>query len=756
MTNLEIIEACLPQIPPDALEYDQWLQVGSAIKHEGGTVEVWDNWSKADRRYRPNDCVRRWNNLSKGAAPVTVATVVKLCQDNGGTPPRTEYTSGDGDQNAPIPMDSAVFFEVKKDTAIIRREWLEIEPLPPADTDKTGPQELTEYLQALFQRDEYVGYVTESFLSEPNKDGKQIWLPGKGIYNTTAGELIQSLQQQTDISWVIGDNEPDAGAWIRFNPLDGKGVSDSNVTDYRFALVESDDIPINEQWSIYRKLELPIAALVHSGGKSLHAIVRIEAADYKEYQKRVDILYDICKKNGLSIDRKNRNPSRLSRLPGVDRHGVRQRLVGTNIGKESWAEWLDWIQAQNDDLPDVETLSDIWGDIPELSPCLISGVLRKGHKMLVSGPSKAGKSFLLLQLVAAIAEGRKWLFWQCERGRVLYVNLELDRASCLHRLRDIYNGMGITSPHVDNIDVWNLRGKSLPMNELAPRLIRRAAKRAYSAVIIDPIYKVITGDENSADQMAKFCNQFDKICAELKCSVIYCHHHSKGDQGQKKAQDRASGSGVFARDPDALIDMVELDIEPERRKEIKYKYQVAALQQHLDDVSPKWRDKMDMEDAERLETLIGFARQVSPDADKINSAELMAAEQMSGWKIGGILREFPTFPDKFAFFRYPLHKTGPEVDMLLQDCRAVGDPRPPMSKGERAAVGKETAQKRHEESVTATRMAYDALNDGRRAVTTARVAEYLEISERSARRRLIAAGFTQPEGTKGIWVPENE
>ena len=41
------------------------------------------------------------------------------------------------------------------------------------------------------------------------------------------------------------------------------------------------------------------------------------------------------------------------------------------------------------------------------------------------------------------------------------------------------------------------------MDKLAPKLIRRAMKKDYLAIIIDPIYKVITGDENSADQMAK-------------------------------------------------------------------------------------------------------------------------------------------------------------------------------------------------------------------------------------------------------------
>ena len=73
----------------------------------------------------------------------------------------------------------------------------------------------------------------------------------------------------------------------------------------------------------------------------------------------------------------------------------------------------------------------------EVSPCLIDGILRKGHKMLISGPSKAGKSFLQIELCIAIAEGKKWLQWNCAQGRVMYVNLELDRASCLHRFKAV-------------------------------------------------------------------------------------------------------------------------------------------------------------------------------------------------------------------------------------------------------------------------------------------------------------------------------
>jgi hypothetical protein len=59
--------------------------------------------------------------------------------------------------------------------------------------------------------------------------------------------------------------------------------------------------------------------------------------------------------------------------------------------------------------------------------------------------------------------------------------------------------------------------------------------------------------------MGEFFNYLDHVCKKLGVSVICCHHHSKGGQAQKSSIDRASGSGVFARDPDALMDMIRID-----------------------------------------------------------------------------------------------------------------------------------------------------------------------------------------------------
>lgn len=642
----DIIEV-LEHLDPAVLTYQEWLNVGMALKLEGYSVDTWDSWSKKDSRYRHGECLRKWNGFHGHGSPVTAGTIVQLAKDYGWIP----EAGHELDWDALIKSD---------DYAIVDKNWLEVlEVTEPGET-WDAVNDLVKYLETLFEAGENVGYVTESWEKSDDKGAR--WLPQRGNWDRTAGQLIELLNQcKGDIGAVLGDYNPNAGAWIRFNPLDGKGCKNENVTEYRYALVESDAMEIERQNAIIRELELPVACLVYSGGKSLHAIVKIEAANYDEYRKRVDYLYNICQKNGMKVDTQNRNPSRLSRMPGIMRNGKKQFLVDTNIGKASWQEWHEWIEGINDDLPDPEELGSVWENLPELSPALIDGVLRQGHKMLIAGPSKAGKSFLQIEMCICIAEGRKWLKWDCAQGKVLYVNLELDRASCLHRFRDVYQAMGLQPKNLQNIDIWNLRGKAVPMDKLAPKLIRRAAKKNYIAIVIDPIYKVITGDENSADQMANFCNQFDKVCMELGCAVIYCHHHSKGNQGSKRSMDRASGSGVFARDPDALLDLIELEVNDALRLHEENNAVCRVCRMYLDDSHFAWKDDLSQDDLCSRVKMLEYCREKLSRSQMATlhfniDQELAKVHRMTAWRIEGTLREFPQFPPANLWFDYPVHK----------------------------------------------------------------------------------------------------
>ena len=644
MERTDLLELIDNYIDPAGHCYQDWLNVGMALKEEGYSSSDWEAWSRKDAaRYHQGECARKWESFNGTGAPVTGGTIVQMAMERGWRP------KGGGHE---LDWDDVI----SEEKAIVDRNWIEgreiVEPGDGWDPQK----ELITYLETLFEASETVGFVTHSF----EKDGKH--MPSKGVYDKTAGQLIQELYRYgDDIGYAIGDYKREAGAWIRFNPLDGKGVKNENVTDYRYALVESDDMEIEKQNAVIRELELPVACLVHSGGKSLHAVVRVDAANYQEYRNRVDYLYKVCEKNGLMIDTQNRNPSRLSRMPGVMRGDKKQFLVDTNIGKRSWDEWHEWIEGISDDLPEPEGLDSVWDNMPELSPCLIESVLRKGHKMLIAGPSKAGKSFLQIELCIAIAEGKKWIDWQCAQGRVMYVNLELDRASCLHRFRDVYEALGWTPNNLGNIDIWNLRGKSVPMDKLAPKLIRRAAKKDYVAIIIDPIYKVITGDENSADQMAAFCNQFDKVCTELGCAVIYCHHHSKGSQGGKKSMDRASGSGVFARDPDALLDLIGLETTEALMKQEENKAVCAACRRYLDRRCPGYEEEVSLDDMLSSVQMLDYCRRKLSAAQftELNAMCCAAAEKvkaLTAWRIDGTLREFPKFEPVNLWFDYPVHR----------------------------------------------------------------------------------------------------
>lgn len=718
----------LEYIDPSTCSYQEWINVGMALKHEGYTVSDWDMWSMKDvNRYHSGECAKKWATFQGSSAPVTAGTIIQMAKENG-----YHYEN----VSAELDWDSEI--GSKDELVVVDRNWLERSEIHIPEQWNPTEQIIT-YLETLFEPDENVGYVTESW----EHDGK--FLPSKGCYDRTAGQLIKELYQcKGDIGSVLGDYNSEVGAWIRFNPLDGKGVKNENVTEFRYALVESDTMDISAQKAIITELELPVAALVYSGKKSLHAIVKIDASSYEEYKKRVDYLYNVCNKNGLKLDIQNRNPSRLSRMPGVMRNGKKQYLLDTNIGKENWNEWREWIESVNDDLPDPESMADVWDNLPELAPPLIDGVLRQGHKMLIAGPSKAGKSYALIELCCAIAEGKKWLEWNCTQGRVMYVNLELDRASCLHRFKDVYTALGIAPDNLSNIDIWNLRGRSVPMDKLAPKLIRRASKKNYIAIIIDPIYKVITGDENSADQMAHFCNQFDKVCTELGCAVIYCHHHSKGAQGGKRSMDRASGSGVFARDPDALIDLVELELNDDILKQEKNKAVCKVCEGWLYKYDKLYHASQD--DLCSETQMLALCREyLENDAYECVIEDVGKArktvESRSAWRIEGTLREFPKFAPVNLWFKYPVHN----IDNIgvLKDI-AVDDGMPTWKKN---FAKKKTDAERKTERKNSLETAFEACGIDDKVKVKA-MAEYMGVTEKTVRNRLKEHG--------GFWIDEGQ
>jgi hypothetical protein len=186
-------------------------------------------------------------------------------------------------------------------------------------------------LAALYDKNDFINIVTD-FTIERQKDGKQ-----KANLKGTGKTLLRD-------NWIRairdrGVPQSKAGAWIRPNPVKQRGTGtngapcDADVTSFRFCLLESDDLPFDLQLSLWARLPLPIAAIIDSGGRSAHAWVMLNCSTEQEYRGMVDRIYTRLACFGLCPG--NKNPSRLSRLPGAQREigkycNGRQRLLYLN------------------------------------------------------------------------------------------------------------------------------------------------------------------------------------------------------------------------------------------------------------------------------------------------------------------------------------------------------------------------------------------------------------------------------------------
>ena len=179
-------------------------------------------------------------------------------------------------------------------------------------------------LRTLFNPGEKINFVTE-FKIHVKADGETKANP-IGFGETIERDALISIWD------TEGMPKSEAGGWMRINPMDN-GITDLAVQSFRHALIEFDTIPLELQLSFLARIKLPIAAILTSGGKSVHAWVRVDADNFDEYTSAVSIMRDALTPYG--IDRANKNPARLSRLVGVTRdiggaQDPRQRLIYLN------------------------------------------------------------------------------------------------------------------------------------------------------------------------------------------------------------------------------------------------------------------------------------------------------------------------------------------------------------------------------------------------------------------------------------------
>ena len=122
----------------------------------------------------------------------------------------------------------------------------------------------------------------------------------------------------------------------------------------------------------------------------------------------------------------------------------------------------------------------------------------------------------------------------------------------------------------------------------------------------------------------------DELAMRLHASIVYCHHHSKGAKGGISAQDRFSGSGVFARDCDELIDISPLDLKDHSITEWEFDPRATA-----------WRVETvirDFEGKPPLDVVFEYPVHVVDETGYLSDFSLMSPQSVGGSKRGEQLR----------------------------------------------------------------------------------------------------------------------
>lgn len=226
------------------------------------------------------------------------------------------------------------------------------EPLPP---QTENPAEAVEMIRALFEPGESVCVCLEPSITD-------------GEPHPNAGDI------RPKADWIEALIKTPAPDWKGFNPAFGGSVrvcpggsKTAQVTAYRHALIEADNTPLERQWQVLRAAGLPLSALVHSGNKSLHAVVKVDAPSLTVHRSRVEYLHQFFNRLGVEVDPATKDPVRYARLPGVPRGDRWQYALPIPPGADSWDSWIQYAEGlvrwvERESWPDPHPLP---GGLPE-------------------------------------------------------------------------------------------------------------------------------------------------------------------------------------------------------------------------------------------------------------------------------------------------------------------------------------------------------------------------------------------------------
>jgi hypothetical protein len=181
---------------------------------------------------------------------------------------------------------------------------------------------------------------------------------------------------------------------------------------------------------------------------------------------------------------------------------------------------------------------------------VVRGLIRRGDVINVIGGPKTRKSFFVMQLALAVANGAEFLGRETIKGKVCLIDNELRGDDLARRLKAMSTAMGLS---LEGVDLLPLRGKLADLSTIRETVL--GFQSSYSLVVVDALYKTLPKgtDENSNSDMTAMYVLLDETAEKTDSAMAVVHHTSKGSQAGKSVTDMGSGAGAQSRSVDVHL-----------------------------------------------------------------------------------------------------------------------------------------------------------------------------------------------------------
>ena len=226
--------------------------------------------------------------------------------------------------------------------------------------------------------------------------------------------------------------------------------------------------------------------------------------------------------------------------------------------------------------PTPESLPDFLAWKPPFTKQLIAGgLLIPQSRMILFGPYKSWKSMTAIDISFKLAGGKPWLGFPTTASRVLVIQLEIPKAEYQKRVQKYALGNHLNPSNLNLVSIRNLK---LDKGWGIALLDKWITQTKAQIVVIDPIYKVVSGRLTDEYDVRQFTDRMDEIMDRHSVSLILIHHEGKDwvVEGERynRGADAAFGSAVFGWWCDSSI---ELRTESEGSNVVNYSFPLLRL-----------------------------------------------------------------------------------------------------------------------------------------------------------------------------------